>query len=409
MAIASGIAKQVRYKKEATFNTLPGATLAQLLRRVESTVGVDKDTYSSNELRTDYQISDFRHGTRKTSGTIKGEFSPKTYADFIGSALRRDFAAVTAIAGASITIAAGSLVNGVQQYTVTRAAGSFWTDGLKNGDVIRLSVGTFNAANLNKNLYVISSTATVATVVPLNGVALVAEGPVATSTVTVYGKKTWVPTTGQTDQSYAVEHWYSDVALSEVFTGCKVNTLNFNLPPTGMSTLDIDFMGAGGITTAGAAYYTSPAASTTTGIMAAVNGALYVGGVQVATCTGLSVKVDGGYSGDPVVGSNVMPNIFPGRVSVSGQFTAYFDSATFRDYFLNESEIGLSAVLTADSTATSDFIAITLPRIKLGSAQRSDGEKGIVVTASFTALFNGAGGAGTATEQTTISVQDSAA
>lgn len=409
MAIATGIAKQVRYKVEATYGVLPGPTLAQLLRRVESTLNVEKDTYQASELRTDYQISDFRHGTRKTNGTIKGEFSPKTYADFIGAALRRDFAVVTPIASASITVAAGSVVNGQQQYTVTRAAGSYLTDGVKAGDVVRLSVGTFNAANSNKNLYVVSMTATVLTVIVLNGVAMVAEGPIASSTVTVFGKKTFVPTTGHTDKSFAVEHWFADAALSEVYTGCKVGTLDVNLPPSGMATIDVGFMGSGGITNAGAQYYTSPAASTTTGIMAAVNGALFVGGANVAICTGLSIKVDGGLSGDPVVGSNVMPAIFQGRVNVTGQFTAYFENATFRDAFLNETELALSVVLTADNTATSDFIGITLPRIKLGSATRSDGEKGIILTADFQALYNGAGGAGIASEQTTLSIQDSAA
>lgn len=409
MSIATGIAKQVRFKREATFNTPPGATLAQLLRNVESGLNIEKDTYQSAEKRSDYQISDFRHGGRKTSGTIKGELSPKTYSDFISAALRRDFAAVAPIAGVSVTVAVGSVVNGVQQYTVTRAAGSFLTDGVKAGDVARLSVGALNVANINKNLYVVSLTATVLTVIVLNSTAMVAEGPIATTTITVFGKKTFVPTSGHTNISYAIEHWFADLPGSELYTGCKVSTLDIGLPASGMSTIDVGIMGAGGITTNAAAYYTSPTAATSTGIMAAANGALYVAGVPVAICTGLTLKIDGGYSGDPVVGSNVMPDIFPGRVNITGQFTAYFDAATYRDAFLNETELALSCVLTADNTATSDFLAITLPRIKLGSASRSDGEKGIIITCDFQALFNAAGGAGIASEQTTLSIQDSAA
>ena len=161
MPIASGIAKQTRYKVEATFNTAPGATGAQLLRNVESGIQLDKDTYQSAEKRADYQIADFRHGMRKSTGSIKGELSPKTYADFLAAALRKDFAAGASAAAASITIAVGSVVGGVQQYTVTRAAGSFLTDGFKAGDVVRLSVGSLNAANIAKNLYVVSLTATV--------------------------------------------------------------------------------------------------------------------------------------------------------------------------------------------------------------------------------------------------------
>ena len=403
MPIATGIAKQVRYKAEATYNTAPGAASAQLLRRVESTIGIEKETYQSAELRTDYQIADFRHGTRKTSGSIKGELSPRTYSDFIAAALRRDFAAVTAIASASITIA------GAGPYTITRAAGSFLTDGVKAGDVIRLSVGSFNANNLLKNIYVVSLTATVLTVIVPNGSTLTAEGPIATSTVTVVGKKTFTPTTSHTDKSFAIEHWFSDAVLSELYTGCKIATLDLALPPSGMSTIDVGLMGSGGITTAGAAYYTAPTAATTTGIAAAVNGVLYIAGSAVATCTGLSLKVDGGYSGDPVVGSNIMPAIFAGRVNVTGQFSAYFDAATYRDAFLNESELAISVVLTSDNAANADFLAINVPRIKLGSAQRTDGEKGLMLTADFQALYNSAGGTGISSEQTTLSIQDSAA
>lgn len=403
MPIASGIAKQVRYKVESTWGVAPGAAGGQLLRRVESSIDIEKETYQSGELRSDYQIADFRHGTRKSSGAIKGELSPKTYADFIAAALRRDFTAGVQATGASITIA------GSGPYTLTRAAGSYLTDGFKIGDVIRLTAGAFNAANLNKNAMITALTATVATVVVLNGSTLTAEGPIASATVAVTGKKTYTPITGHTDKSFAVEHWFADIAQSELYAGLKVSGLSIGLPPSGMASIDLDFLGGGSLINNTAAYYSAPAALTNTGILTAVNGVLYVGGVAVTTCTGVSFKVDGGYSSEAVVGSNTSPAVFPGRVAVTGQFTAYFESATFRDQFLNETEVGLSVVLTADNAANADFVGFTLSRIKLGSAKRSDGEKGLIVTCDFQALINTAGGAGTANEQTTISVQDSAA
>lgn len=403
MAIASGIAKQVRYKAESVYNTAPGASGAQSLRRVESSINVEKDTYASAELRTDYQISDFRHGTRRTAGSIKGELSPQTYADFMAAALRKDFVAGVSAASVSLTIA------GAGPYTVTRATGSWLTDGFKAGDVVRITAGSVNASNLNKNLYVVSLTATVLTVVVPNASALVAEGPIASCTCSVTGKKTYTPTTGHTDKSFAIEHWFSDIAQSELYLGCKASALDIQLPPTGLATIGVDVMGSGSVTTGTSAYYTTPTSPTTTGIAAAVNGLLYIGATAVATCTGLSLRVDGGYSGDPVVGSNFMPGIFPGRVNVTGQFTAYFENATFRDAFLNETELALSALLTSDNAAAANFLAFNLPRIKLGSASRSDGEKGLILTANFQALYNGSGGAGISSEATTLSIQDSAA
>jgi hypothetical protein len=236
----------------------------------------------------------------------------------------------------------------------------------------------------------------------------VAEGPIASSTLAVPGKKTFVPTTGHTDTSFAIEHWHSDLSLSELFLGCKINQMDIALPPTGMATISSAFMGKD-VTTAGSAYYTSPTAETTTGVLAAVNGLLTVNAVAVAVLTGLNFSIKGGMTAEPVVGSNTYADITEGRVVVDGQFTALFESATLRDYFLNETEVGLVAVLAASNVAAADFVGFSMPRIKVSDAAKDDGEKGLVQTLPFTALFNSTGGAGTSSEQSTIVIQDSQA
>lgn len=403
MPIASGVFKQLAYKAETTWGTVPGASGAQALRRTTSSLDLAKETYQSNEIRTDLQLADFRHGVRSVTGKISGDLSAGTHKDFMAAILKRDFAAVTAIAGASITIAGAG-----PTYTVTRAAGSFLTDGVKIGDVIRLSVGTFNASNVAKNLFIVTLTATVATVIVLNGSALVAEGPIASATVTVVGKKTYVPTSGHTDKSFAIEHWFSDVAQSEVFSGCKASACAIALPPTGIATVDWDFMGKD-VTTSTAQYFTSPTAVTTTGSLAAVNGVVRVGSTTVATITGLTLNIAANFTGEAVVGANIKPLMSPGRVLVTGQATCYFEDATFRDAFLNETETSILAAFTADNGAAADFVSFAIPRVKFGGAAKDDGEKGIVQTIPFQALLNTAGGTGTSTERTTLSVQDSQA
>jgi len=401
MGNASGIFKQVALKRETVFGTPPAAAGAQLLRRVTSQINLSKDTYKSNELRPDMQIADFRHGVRRVKGSINGELSPGTYSDIFAAMLKRDFTAGASTAGASITIAGTG-----PTYTITRAAGSYLTDGFKVGNVIRLSVGTFNAANINKNLWIVGLTATVATVLVLNSSALVAEGPIASATVTVQGKTTYLPATGQTDVSYSIEHWFSDNSQSEVFSGVKFDKVAMSLPPTGIATAQFDVLGQG-LTTAQTRYYTSPTAVTTSGVNAAVNGLLSINGTQQVVVTGLQLTIDPTFTGDPVVGANVVPTLFPGPVEISGQFTAYFTDNTLRDLFLNETESSLAVVLSSDNTAASNFIGITLPRIKLNSADKNDGNVGIVQTFSFEGLYNFAGGAGIATEQTTLLLQDS--
>lgn len=402
MPIASGVFKQLAYKAEATWGTAPSASGAQALRRISSSLDLSKETYQSNEIRTDLQLNDFRHGVRSVAGKVTGDLSAGTWSDFMAAILKRDYAAVTAIASLSITIAGAG-----PSYTVTRGSGSWITDGLKVGDVFRLT-GSFNAANSAKNLFVVSLTATIATVIVLNGSSLVAEGPVASATATVVGKKTFVPTSGHTDKSFSIEHWFSDISQSEVFTGCKPSACAISLPPTGIATIDWDFMGKD-VTTAASQYFTSPTAASTTGSLAAVNGVVRVGSATVATITGLTLNIAANFTGEAVVGSNTKPVMTPGRVLVTGQATCYFEDATFRDVFLNETETSIMAAFTSDNTAASDFVSFVLPRVKFGGSTKDDGEKGIVQTIPFQALFNSAGGTGTNAEKTTLVVQDSGA
>lgn len=405
MTIAVGPAKQVRFKKETAWGTAAGTSGGQLLRRVTSDIDLSKETYESNELTSTYQLIDYRHGMRKVGGTLKGELSPGSYSAFVGSALRRDFSTVTASTSLTLTIAGTG-----PTYTISRGtSGSFLTDGWKVGMVTRITVGTgLTASNLNKNLLITSLVAGTATVIPGGDGALTAEGPIASCTMVPTGKITYVPATGHTNDSYTIEHWFSDIAQDEYFTGCKIASLDLSLPPTGMATIDIAVMGKD-MTDGTAAYFSSPSAATTTGVLAAVNGVLQVNGATVAVVTGLSIKVDGGMTTGAVVGSNYTPDVFPGRVKVTGQLSAYFQDATLRDLFLDETTFAISAVFFTGTSSNADFIAVTLPACKAGGATKSDGEQGLQLTMPFQALYNSSGGSGISSEATTIWIQDSQA
>ncbi|QOY96330.1 hypothetical protein IM543_11210 [Massilia sp. UMI-21] len=403
MGTASGVFKQVAYKPETAYGVMPTASAAQAMRRVTSSLNMSKDTYQSNEIRPDFQVGDMRHGLRKVGGQISGEMSAKTWADFIAAALKKDFAAGATVASASITVGgtAGA-------WTLTRAAGSFLTDGVKVGDVVRLTAGAFNVANLNKNIQVTALTATVATGVVLNGSALVTEGPIASAALSVVGKKTLVPQAGHTDKSFSIEHWHPDVPAGEVYTGCKVTKISINLPATGMATIAVEF-GGKDVTGSAAQYFTNPTPVTVTGTMAAVNGVVKVGGVSGGTITSASLEISCAQSSEPGIGSNTADQVATGRVIVTGQITAKFDTTALRDAFYNETEVSAYLAFTADNSANSDFLAFSMGRLKLNGADKDDGEKILIQTIPFQALLNGAGGASASTDMTTIAVQDSAA
>lgn len=401
MPLARGTAKTVSYKKETAWGTLAGATGGKQLRRVTANFNLAKETYESNEIRTDRQVADFRHGVRSAEGSLNGELSSASYADFMAAILAKSFAAKTDLSGMSITISGAG-----PTYTVTRGAGSFLTDAVRVGMVVRLT-GSFNAANANKNLLVTAVTALELTVVVLNGTALVAEGPIASAGMSFPGKNTLVPKTGHTDDSFTIEEWFSDIAQSEVYTGMKVGSMNVQLPASGLATVDFSFTGKDLASKGTTQYFTSPTAQGSDGIYAAVNGAVLFKGSPVAVITSADFSVERAMENAQVVGSNSIADIFSGRIRATGNLSVYFTDDVFRNAFDAETPVSLVFSFTEGSDAAADFVSFVMPKVKLGSFTKEDGELGITASTSFTALLNDV--TGTGLEETTLMIQDSAA
>lgn len=404
MAIAQGINKQLAYKKQTARGTAASGSGGQLLRRETATFQKMKDTYSSNEIVSHQQHVGDKHGIGKTQGTINGNLSPLTYSALIGSILRKDFAATSAITGLSLTIA------GSGPYTLTRAAGDFLTGGIKIGDVVRITAGTYTGTARDINLLVTGVTALVLTAVVVNGATLTAQGPIASSTVTVVGKKSWVPTTSHTNDYYTFEEWYSDLTKSHTYPDVQVTKADISLPTTGNATVALTALGLGTRTKGGAQVLTTPAAETSTEILAAVNGLLLIGGTSLVTVTSLNLSIDSQSNhGEAVIGSNTVTDIQRGDVKVSGSFSVLYENDTLSDVFDAETATSIIAVITDNDDADADFVGFTMSRAKVFTDDVDDGKKQLVRSYSFTAEINGAGGASLANLQTIISIQDSLA
>lgn len=401
--IAQGVSKILAYKKQTGLGSPASGSGGQDLRRTSSTINLNKETYQSAEIRSDQQIADYRHGPQQVTGTISGELSAGTYKDFLGSVLRKDFVAVTSMTAAAVTIVASTGV-------ITFQTGNPLTSGIKIGMVVRITAGSVAANNLNKNLLVLGVTATTLTVKTLNGTAL-ADNAVSVTGVTIAipGKISYTPESSQTNDYYTIEHWFSDIAQSESFTDCALTNAQVSIPATGMATIGFPLVGLD-ITTGTSQVLTSPTAASTGGAYAGANGLLYVAGSAVAVITAIDFDINGNVAAaDAVVGSNQRPDIFQGSLAVSGNMTVYFVDGTFRDYFVNETEVSVNVVMTTTSSNTADFISFEMSRVKVGGADVGDGQNGLTRTFPFVALKNTSGGAALANYATTIMVQDSAA
>lgn len=405
MPVAQGIRKTLAFKKQTGLGVAAAGAGSQLVRRETATLNVTRDTYTSNEIVSHQQHTGDTHGVAKSAGTINGLLSPMTWQSFLESLLRKAAAATATITlgATTLTIAASGAA-----YTVTRSAGSYLTDGIKIGDVVRLT--GMNATNNARNLLVTAVTATVMTVVVVDGSALVTEGPIASATVAVPGKKVWAPTSAHTNDYYTFEEWFADLARSHLYPDVQIASAEVAMPATGNVTSRFNLVGLGSRTKAAVQVLTSPGAETTTALTSGVAGFVLIGGVSYTAVTSATVTIDGSIThGEAVVGSNFIPDTQRGRIKVTGNFTALYESDTLSTPFDNATTTSLVLVLATNETATADVVTIVLPEVKLFSDDADDGEKQIVRSYSFVAQLAASGGAALANHQTICSIQDSLA
>ena len=379
---AQGVNTRIAYKKETTWGDPAGAAGGKQVRRVTADLNLTKETYSSNEISPHKQNSSSRHGVRQADGSLNGELSPGSYADFIASAVARDFTAVTGAVGAEVTIAASGT-----NFTITRSAGDYLANGFLVGQVVRMTGAGLNVANVGNNLLVLSVTATVLTVQVLSSVALFPEGPIAAVDIAPAGKQTFIPVTGHTDDSYSIERWFADITQSELYTGMKVGTVSVQLPATGLVTTDFTFMGKDLTQTGTTEYFTTPTAVGTTGIFASVQGALLVNGSTAACITSADFSIERAMEPAQCVGSNAVSEIFTGKFNVTGNLSAYFSDATLRDYFDDETKVTIVLALTTSEAKNADAMTFVFPNTRMNSASIQDSELGLTQSIAFVALL----------------------
>ncbi len=411
MALAEGVSSSLAYKAYAsgaiTANALAVSstdlvnTGGTYLRRVGSTLNFTTSTYESAEIRSDRQTADFRHGPGHVQGVISGELSPGSYFPFFEAVHRDTKTAALALTEAQLTSVAASNSGS----TITFGGGDAVALGMHVGMVVVFS-GMSVTANNSVNFLITAMTTTVLTVTP----APTDQTADTTFSLASPGCTTIVPLTGHVSRKFGIEHFAADVDFSRLFTECRASSYRVSAPATGMATCEFGFYGRYMETySAGTApWFSSPTAASTSGIVTSVNGKLLVAGSSIGVVTGVDLTMDLAPSTAEVMGQNFAAEIFLGRATVSGTVTAYFDSGTLINDFINETEVALQMMMTTTSAVNSPFISMFLPRIKFGDAALNlQGEGGQTISLPFRALLSTSSVVGV--KQSTILIQDSAA
>ena len=183
MAIAQGINKTIAYKKQSGLGVVASGSGGQLIRRETVSLNVTKDTTGQRnrlapaiDRRGSRHCAFGRHDQRRAAGSVLSGLPRLVCAPGMG----RDDCHHRFVAH-----------HRHQRLELHRDPRNrrLPTGGIKIGDVIRLSGGSPNANNITKNPWC-WATATVLTVNVLNRAQpRTAEGPIASCTVTVQGKR----------------------------------------------------------------------------------------------------------------------------------------------------------------------------------------------------------------------------
>lgn len=355
---------QMTYVKESTYGVTPSSAL-KMMRFAGETLAQDTQTVASNEIRSDRQIPSIIRVGADAKGDFNLELSFAAHEDFLVAALQATaFSSPTTQTVANLTVAAGS-----NQYTITRAAGNFVSDGFVANQWVRIT-GFVNAAN-NGYGKISNVTTTVLTIVGnynatagnANGVneVLVAGGTIDQGAQIV---------NGTTLSSYSFERKYNDLTNEfAAITGACVNTLGLSIQAGQIITMAMGVMAqkeASASATIGNGSYTAAA---TNSVVSATNDVFMVmENLAKFDVTQVGININNNLRTRTQVASLNPISIGSGTCTVTATVGAYFTSQTIVNKCLNFTTTNL-VVITRD--AGNNAYLFELPQVKVTNAKRN--------------------------------------
>jgi hypothetical protein len=380
----------VALKRETTAGTAATASGATRVRIIDSPgLVLNRAQIQSNEKTSTALKPMMRLGYKTVEGSLNGELS-------VGGATDILLEAAVAVGFATLTTVA------VGTNALVAAAGSWYTQGVKIGDVFKLT-GTSQSAN-HKNARVIALT-TLTLSVADGTYSVVAAS--ATGTLTILKKVI----NGATPTSYThtVEQYDQDIDLTELFKGCMCVGARMSFRPGQMATVQYTFLGMDReLLASGASPYFSSPTLTTSLQLVADDSAIRYNSAAVATFTGFDLDFQITAQGVPVIGSLVTPAIFDNDLMVSGSVTGLRSDFSNLTLYDAETEFDLSILLQEPTGSPPEALSFYLPRVKIAQAGAplggGDGAKQETLSISA-----GPKTAATGIDGTVASIQSSAA
>lgn len=375
----SDAARHAAYRAvEEVYGETPANPAFTPIRLTGMSLGVQRSSLQSEELRPDRQISDFRLGTHSAAGDIPTELSFGTFDDFLEAATMGTWGPKAKAEGVTISAAASDS-------SFNDSELRFVTSGLEVGDVIE-TTGFADAAN-NGVFRVASVTASKIEVTLLDGEPATLVDETAGEEVAIVTTES-VLKAGTVRRSFTILRHFTDIEESgdpyHVFAGVEINSMALAVTAAEIVTATFGTIGREGKEPekqqpAGATFE----APTTTAPLDGFSGALMVDGSPVADVTELSLTLENGLEPRNVLGTIYTKRPSAGRSNLTGSATVYFEDSSFLRRFIREEDTSLSIELL---DGEGNAYIFTVPRFKFTGGQPDISGMGAI---SLTMPFQG--------------------
>lgn len=371
------------YVKEVTYGTIPGTQLKNL-RFTSESMGQDTDSTTSQEIRADRQVTDLVRTNIKSSGDINGEVSYGAYDDFFEWGLQSAAWASSTPTAVSPTSLAITVSSGIA--TITRAAGSFTTDGFTVGSFIKTAAFT----NANNNGFfgpiITVGTTTMTVWAGVGATAMTAETADTNATCAQVG----CISNGTTFNTFYLEKSFTDIASTFAqYRGCAVDGFKLQFGATEIATCGFSLMGIREESAASTGGTGTNAAAATGNVMNGIDNvnSFTESGTTQTGILSLSLDVKNNLRARNQIGTLGAVSIGSGSIAVTGSLQAYFQAATLVDKYLNWTASSIRLV-TID--AAGKYYLVDLPQVKYSSARRVAGglNQDVIMEMAFTAYMH---------------------
>lgn len=344
---------------ESTYGTTPTSPTMHVVEVVGQSLRDAVGYQASQTIRNSANVKDLVRLSKAAGGGLPTEaiypnLTVSTGAWLLLAAALRQASETAAVSISSCSIASGAA-------TVTRASGSFVSDGIEVGDIVQVSWASGASSRWGKATAVAALTLTLQ----------LGDGytwpSTVSGTVTVDRGRRLV--NGTAEPSFSVEIAALDVDKYAVFTGMVVDGLSIRIADQQITRFDYSFQGKSSNRSGSAISGATYAAGVPLPVLDALGmPAFYLGGTEHA-CKSFGVDVNLNVAPRTQVGDLGPQSARRGQFVATGRMEAYFAEFTEMTNYADGTASDLWFVLR---DSNSSAMAVSLPRMKWSDISAPD-------------------------------------